>query len=234
MPAPQNVRSVIGENNVTLSWDLVAGARGYLVYHDTKSAARKGKGLSIGNSPADVGNVSRVLIDGLEPSLTYFFEVSATAPDGEGPASPEISVALGAITAAPEPPRNLQARTGNASVALSWEASAGAAEYRIYYGAKTGGPYEGKEAKEGASPVSITGALNARLTGLNNGQVYFFAVSALNSKSESERSGEVSATPLVDLSDKPPTPDVPAQPSQPDARSTCIVGSSKIGSCILG
>ncbi|MBI2061357.1 MAG: fibronectin type III domain-containing protein [Nitrospirae bacterium] len=170
----------------------------------------------------------------MEPNLTYFFEVSATAPDGEGPASPEISVALEAITAAPEPPKNLQARTGNASVALSWEASAGAAEYRVYYGAKTGGPYIGKGAKEGASPVSIAGSLNATLTGLSNGQVYFFAVSALNSRSESDKSGEVSATPMAELSDNPSAPDVPAHPSEPDAKSTCIVGSSKIGSCILG
>ncbi|MBI2061358.1 MAG: hypothetical protein HYT87_16590 [Nitrospirae bacterium] len=59
LPAPQNIQSVIGENNVTLSWDLVAGARGYMFYYDMKSAARRGKGLSIGNSPADVGNVSR-------------------------------------------------------------------------------------------------------------------------------------------------------------------------------
>ena len=89
------------------------------------------------------------------------------------------------------PPTNLQATPGEAQVALSWAASAGATGYKVKRATTSGGPY--------GTLASVTGTshLDAPLT---NGQTYYYVVSALSGGNESGNSQQVSATPNgVDL-----------------------------------
>ncbi|MCE7942351.1 MAG: fibronectin type III domain-containing protein [Chlorobi bacterium CHB1] len=87
---------------------------------------------------------------------------------------------------------------------------AGATSYRIYYDTDTGPPYQGAGADQGASPIEIsvdsTVTKTVTLTGLTNGQTYYFAVKGYNSNTdeESNYSVEVSATPNIF---PPPTPE---------------------------
>ncbi|MCG3157442.1 MAG: hypothetical protein DKINENOH_04076 [bacterium] len=87
---------------------------------------------------------------------------------------------------------------------------AGATSYRIYYDTDTGPPYQGTGADQGASPIEIsvdsTVTKTVTLTGLTNGQTYYFAVKGYNSNTdeESSYSVEVSATPNIF---PPPTPE---------------------------
>ncbi|MDZ7268883.1 MAG: right-handed parallel beta-helix repeat-containing protein [candidate division KSB1 bacterium] len=87
---------------------------------------------------------------------------------------------------------------------------AGATSYRIYYDTDTGPPYQGTGADQGASPIEIavdsTVTKTVTLTGLSNGQTYYFAVKGYNSNTdeESNYSVEVSATPNIF---PPPTPE---------------------------
>jgi fibronectin type 3 domain-containing protein len=90
--------------------------------------------------------------------------------------------------AAPAAPTGLTATPGNAQVALSWTASAGATSYNVYRGTTAGG--------ESSTPIA-TGvtATSYTNTGLTNGTTYYYKVAAVNSSGTSGQSSEASATP---------------------------------------
>ena len=87
-------------------------------------------------------------------------------------------------------------------VTLEWDANTeiDRAGYRIYYDIDSGPPYEGTGTEEGDSPIDVKiadveGGDTARytVTGLNDDETFFFAVTAYNtSGSESGYSNEVS------------------------------------------
>ena len=93
----------------------------------------------------------------------------------------------------------------SAEVTLAWDANSdpNLAGYNLYYKTDAGGaPYNGTGAVEGASPITIHLADLANsespaftLTGLSDGKVYYFSLTAFNSDGlESDYSNEVSAT----------------------------------------
>jgi len=88
------------------------------------------------------------------------------------------------------PPTGFAASPGNASVSLTWNASAGAASYSVYEGTTASG--------EGTQPVQsgVSGA-SATIGGLTNGKKYYFTVAAVDAGGVSMPSGEASATPAA-------------------------------------
>lgn len=75
--------------------------------------------------------------------------------------------------------------TWAASLTLAWDASAGAATYKVYYGTAS---------RTYTSNVNAGSATSATISGLTGGQRYYFAVTALSaSGAESGYSAEVSA-----------------------------------------
>ena len=87
-------------------------------------------------------------------------------------------------------------------VTLKWDANqeSDLAGYKIYYGNFSGSPYDGTGAGQGSSPIFVPlGNLDdpdnpqLTITGLDEQEVYYFAVTAYNTKSlESDYSNEVS------------------------------------------
>ena len=75
-------------------------------------------------------------------------------------------------------------------VALSWSAVPGASTYTVYRGTATG--------LSSASPGAVPGivGLGTVVTGLSNGTLYYFAVSAIVGGVETSLSAEVTATPV--------------------------------------
>ena len=95
---------------------------------------------------------------------------------------------------APPVPAGLAATAGNAQVALTWNASAGASGYYVQRGTASGGPY---------AQITAQGATSFTDTGLTNGTKYFYVVSSYNAQGASANSAEVNATPVA------PAPGVP-------------------------
>jgi len=91
-------------------------------------------------------------------------------------------------TGMPLPPVNLTVSQNTNGVILTWTASTGAASYKVYQSTKSGGSY---------SNIASSTITTCTVTGLSNGTVYYFVVTALNSKGESGYSNEVSATPQL-------------------------------------
>jgi len=84
-----------------------------------------------------------------------------------------------------ERPNGLKAKTGNGYVELKWDPvyDSTLAGYNLYYG-KTSGEYTRRR--------SVGNVNRYRLDGLNNGEVYYFAITAYNSSNgESDYSDEV-------------------------------------------
>jgi fibronectin type 3 domain-containing protein len=90
------------------------------------------------------------------------------------------------ITPPPTMPTNLVATAGDAQVALSWSASSNATSYYVKRSTVNGSGYVN---------VATNASLAFTNTGLNNGTLYYFVVSAWNSASESTNSAQVSARP---------------------------------------
>jgi fibronectin type 3 domain-containing protein len=86
----------------------------------------------------------------------------------------------------PSAPTGLTATAGDGKVALTWTASATATNYYIKRSLTTGGGY---------AMVAANASLAFTNTALNNGTLYYFAVSALNASGESADSTQVSARP---------------------------------------
>jgi fibronectin type 3 domain-containing protein len=103
---------------------------------------------------------------------------------------------VGGGTTVPGVPAGLQAVAGNAEVALSWSASAGATGYLVMRSLTSGGPY---------TQVGMVTATSYSDTGLVNGTKYFYVVMAGNSAGNSGVSAEVGATPAAAVA-VPPAP----------------------------
>lgn len=121
--------------------------------------------------------------------------------NGEADLSPEITGMQ--ITweeeSSPWPPSTLYAEAGDGEVTLEWSSSPNLTTqgYLVYYGKKTG-EYFGTEGDSGPSPINAGNVNSITISGLKNGTLYYFAVSAYNDEDDmysGTLSKEVNARP---------------------------------------
>ncbi len=191
---PAGLVVVPGNTTATLSWTASASGSptSYTVYRGTKSD---------GEVSTPVGTVSGTTTtftdSGLHNGTTYFYNVAANNSVGVSPDSNEVSVAPAVPGAIPPAPAGLVATAGNASVTLTWNASAGATSYSIYRGTAPGA--------EGATPIGTATSASFADAGLTNGTTYYYKVTASNANGTSANSSEVNAAPTAN----PSPPGVP-------------------------
>lgn len=135
----------------------------------------------------------------------YFQLAAQLYPDGNGDKTPsitQIDLEFSELPL-PLPPFIVKAQAGNGCVTLNWNYSVDetAGGYYIYYGNRPG-EYLGRIALEGNSPVKVGNTTTYKLTGLENGKIYYFAVaswSVLDDRIIGPLSKEVYARPLERL-----------------------------------
>ena len=103
---------------------------------------------------------------------------------------------------APSPPTNLTGRVGDREIRISWAfpSNSDVLFCRVYYDSDgCCEPYEGTDAQQGASPITVFGRSNLLLTGLDNAKTYHIAVTAMDRcAQESDYSnGEFVASPAT-------------------------------------
>ena len=78
-PAPAFLTATPGDGSVTLSWRGVISPSlaGYRIYYGTRPEQYFGTGSAAGDSPIDVGNVTKFTLGGLTNGQLYFFAVVA-------------------------------------------------------------------------------------------------------------------------------------------------------------
>ena len=155
-----------------------------LAYDPSPNPPRWGDYSGIAADPADGG--ASIWVAG-----EY---VRGDTPDNWGTWIARVS--SGSTCAPPSTPTGLNATSGNTQVALTWNASFGAASYNVKRATASGGPYATV-----ASP-STTGYTDNNVV---NGTTYFYVVSAVNNCGETANSGEVSATPSAVTTPAAPT-----------------------------
>lgn len=183
--APRDLAATAGLGNVTLSWqppalDGGSAVLNYLLYR--------------GTAPGDLSfllllgpvtsHVDPMLING----TTYYYQVSASNAQGEGPRSAEANATPRSSFDTPSAPRDLAATEGDGQVALSWSAPASGggsavSKYTVY--------------RDGSLLAELGVVTTYADSGLTNGQTYSYEVSATNSYGEGPRSPAVTATPAA-------------------------------------
>lgn len=124
-------------------------------------------------------------IDGLNVSVSFYHR---TGPNHYVPTSDVWSYTVSAGPTSPEPPTQLTASPGNATVTLTWNASSGATSYNVKRATgNPGGTYE----TIAAGVIAATHTDNTVV----NGTTYYYVVTAVNSAGESGNSSYVGATP---------------------------------------
>lgn len=181
-PAPTSVNVLAGNNSATVSWDPSDGATSYTIYQGTSASGPFTAIVTVTSSPYTV--------TGLTNGQTYYFAVGANNSAGNGAMSSPVGVTPKSPVTVPPVPSGLAASGGNATVSLSWNASVGAVSYNIYQSDTETGTY---------IQVKNSATTSDNLTGLTNGQTYWFKVTALNEAGESSMSGPAQATPKAPI-----------------------------------
>ena len=217
--APARLTATPGNSRVTLAWTAPASGgaaiSGYLIYRGTSPGGETGAPV---NGSLVTG--TSYTVTGLTNGTTYYFKVFAVNAVGQSPPSAEASATLPPITptapatastSAPAfaAPTGLTATAGNTQVRLSWTAPASdggssVISYKVYIATAPG--------VQGSRAIGSSKSTDAIVTGLPNGTVYYFMVTAVNAAGkQSPFSTEVSAEPAglatgVTVSLNSPTP----------------------------
>jgi xyloglucan-specific exo-beta-1,4-glucanase len=156
--------------------------------------------LYVGGVPADT-NLSMTLKPSSLGSTTQNYIGKSQWPDPNLTGSVDdfriYSRALSATEVAalanpvPPAPAGLAAVAGNAQVALNWNAASTATGYKIKRSLTSGSGY---------ANIATNASLTFTNTGLANGTLYYFVVSAVNTYGESTNSTQVSARPTSSAS----------------------------------
>ncbi len=176
--APTLNTTTAGNGQVALSWSAVSGATSYSIKY----------GTATGNytMTANPGSATSFTVTGLTNGTTYYFVVTATNAGGTSPNSNEKNATP--QIPAPIAPTLINATAGNALVTLGWNVVSGATSYSIKYGTSSG-VY--------GAPINVGNVTGYNVTGLTNGTLYYFVVTATNAGGTSANSNEQSATPMV-------------------------------------
>ncbi|MCK5511035.1 IPT/TIG domain-containing protein [Candidatus Parcubacteria bacterium] len=181
-----------------ISWNkILSGVDGYKIYWGTASnnyidyaeIYNDGNDDHENMDCEETGASITCVLSELTGETLYYFNLSSFLNTGtESEYFGEKSVFI-TDKAAPNPPVNFNAIPGDGQVALSWDETESAVGYKLYYGISSG-VYGGSE--DVGDDTSII------LSGLTNGSVYYFAVTAYDEYgNESNYSLEKSGIPVT-------------------------------------
>ncbi|MBY3623193.1 hypothetical protein HGO21_27170, partial [Acinetobacter sp. CUI P1] len=180
LAAPSIESVTAGNGHIRITWSPVYGTDSYAIYQSTASGVYGAEVATISGSENSYDAV------GLINGTAYYFIVKAINPDGISPASNEVTRTP--QVPAPGAPILHPPVASNGIIGLTWDPVKGAIGYTIYQGI-TSGIYETKVATVSES------VYNYDVTGLTNGEPYYFVVKASNPGGESAASNEVSTKP---------------------------------------
>ena len=145
----------------------------------------------------------------LDPSVKgrYLQIMVELFPDGTLTRAPVLSSLVVSYdkNLPPMAPGAVSAEAGNGSVTLSWQpvTDADVAGYRIYFGDRPGS-YFGTGSSAGDSPIDAGSDSSMKLEGLENGKLYYFAITSYDNAEiphESVFSREITARPAAIIRD---------------------------------
>jgi hypothetical protein len=196
VPAAPSVTAVGATGSVTLSWPSVTAAANYTVERSTTSGGPY--------TTIYTACVPTYWDTSVSNGTTYYYVVAAVNAVGQQTVSSQVSVTPGALQP-PGAPTSLAASPGNAQAILTWSAptTGGAVSSYQVWDATTGGYTEIASAVSGTSYTA---------TGLTNGSLYYFYVTASNSAGTSGDSNTATVTPSSSIQSQTITFTQPTSP----------------------
>lgn len=187
----EQLRVDAGDQQVTLYWLKVAGADTYNVYYKASGIPTKTsydqKITGLTSAP--------YIATGLTNGTIYYFAFTAVSTDGESDLSevlPAIPQGAPDDPVPPEFPKNVRANAGNTTVTVTWSPVDDAEVYNLYQYSNLNDLNLVAEIK--STDVNCTDSqCSFTSTGLTNGTIYFFYLTAENNTSG--KSDEVWVTP---------------------------------------
>ncbi|MHA2098166.1 MAG: fibronectin type III domain-containing protein [Candidatus Kariarchaeaceae archaeon] len=180
--APTGLSLTPGDGQVSLSWTAPSNDGGATItdYNIYRTTTQGSYGAAIGN----VGSAATTYVDNTATNgQLYHYVVKAVNSVGEGAQSNEPSATP---STTPGTPTGLSATKGNTHINITWTApSTGGSPITGYNVYRNGS----KHTTVGPSPTSYQD------TGLINGKLYVYTVSANNTNGEGSQSSSASATP---------------------------------------
>jgi len=182
---PRNLRAVAGEGRVDLSWDPPTCMTTRNIWHRIyRSTAPNGEDALVEVPSSVLGYADLSVTNGTR----YYYRIKAFTYLDESPFSDEVTARpLGTPTA----PRDLDARTGNGTITLTWGYpqgdGGGLTGFRIYK--RAAGQSYGAAAYAG-KPMAVAGVYSTQLT-VSDGVGTYVTATAYNSYGESTRSNEL-------------------------------------------
>jgi len=196
---PAGVQALAGDESILVRWNPVQDATSYTLTTDDGTVT---------NTLADVR--SPYHITGLNNATAY--QIRIQAQNTQGLSDPSTPVTATPQEPVPNAPNTLVARPGNAEVLLQWAAATPQnaddpnetiTAYRVYTATHPGVRPDNSTLINATPTSNDDGRWQLRHTALQNGQRYFYVVSAQNAGGEGGLSPEVWARPRVS------TPGVP-------------------------
>lgn len=187
---PTQVQAVGGNASATMSWDPPT----YTGYSAVSSYTVGGTDTTTNQAvPTQSGiTTTTASFTGLNNGDSYTFWVAANNAAGAGNQAYTSPVVPASV---PGPPQNVVGQAGNTFVSLSWSAPAsngGSAltgySIQAYYAAGV------NQGTTWGSPISAP-STSATVSGLTNGQAYYFAISAVNSVGAGPPTDSATLTP---------------------------------------
>ncbi len=179
--SPTGIGVTAGDGQAGITWNPVSGAVSYNIYYRTAANVTIANGTKVSNA------TSGGAVTGLANGTAYYFVVTAVNAGGESAVSSEVSVTP--QVPAPGVPTGISATGGNGQAAVSWAAVSGASSYNVYYSTASG--------VTASNGTKVAGATSGgAITGLTNGVIHYFVVTAVNAGGESNISSQVFARPI--------------------------------------
>jgi titin len=188
--APSDLQATPGNAYIRLTWSAPGFDGGRTI-----TSYQVWRGVSSGSETflVNTGMVTWFNDTGLTNGQTYYYLVRAVNQAGPGERSSEASVIPSPDAIPPSAPLNLMATFGDGRVTLIWDPPANnggspITGYKVYRGSVPGGA---------AYLRTIANVEYIVDSGLVNGQIYYYSLSALSSAGEGGLSLEASATPAA-------------------------------------
>ena len=180
--APSEVTAIAGDSKVTISWVSVSEATSYNLYWATTSGVTATTGIEVPNVTSPYTHTS------LSNDITYYYVITAVNERGESDLSTEVSATPASPLRPPSAPSEVTAIAGDSKVTISWVSVSEATSYNLYWATTSG-----VTATTGIEVPNVTSPYTH--TSLSNDITYYYVITAVNERGESDLSTEVYATP---------------------------------------
>ncbi|NOZ55008.1 MAG: hypothetical protein GXP08_18030 [Gammaproteobacteria bacterium] len=180
--SPGNARALAQDGHVILIWQTVTNASAYAIYWSTEPTLDPRVSTRISSAATQPGYRHEQLHNG----QVYYYQVAAVNAGGEGPLS-EMLIAKPQVNP-PTMPSEFSVIPGNGEVIVNWRENPAASSHILYWSIDEDSPFEQWARLSGLQSGDT-------VSGLSNGQRYYYQLVAVNPGGLSDPTEIVSAIP---------------------------------------